>query len=111
MASWMEARFPGRGLPAFQVGVGVHTGLAVVGNIGSSRRMDFTAVGDTVNIASRLQGLCKELGWTVVASEATAQAARGDIPLEGEAYVTLRGKSGTIKVHGVTVGAQREVTP
>lgn len=95
MASWMEARFPERGLSAFQVGVGVHTGLAVVGNIGSSTGMDFTTVGHTVNVASRLQGLCKELGWTVVASEATVQAAQGIYPLEKEGDVTLRGKNGT----------------
>src|SRR5262249_1117370 len=60
-AGWMRQRFPDRGLPPFAIGVGVHAGSAVVGNVGSKTRMEYTAIGDTVNVASRLEGKTKDL--------------------------------------------------
>ncbi|MEJ5377481.1 MAG: adenylate/guanylate cyclase domain-containing protein [bacterium] len=101
MDEWMRGRFAGRGLPAFRVGVGLHTGPAVLGNIGSPQRMDFTAVGDTVNTASRLEGLSKELSWSIVASEATFEAGGEGFVVEGETVVNLRGKAAPVKVYGV----------
>jgi adenylate cyclase len=77
--TWMQARFQGLDLPEFAVGVGLHTGEAIVGNIGSTQRLEFTAIGDTVNAASRLESLTKELGWAIVASQTTVAAAPGVI--------------------------------
>ncbi len=74
---WMRQRFAGIELPAFAVGVGLHSGEAVVGNMGSSTRMEYTAVGDTVNLASRLEGQTKETGCAILASAATVAAAGG----------------------------------
>lgn len=108
MEEWVRERYAGRGLPRFRIGVGLHTGVAVLGNVGSPQRMDFTAVGDTVNTASRLEGLSKKLGWSIVASQSTIEAAGKGFDLEGESVVQVKGKAAPIKVYGVAVPMKME---
>ena len=64
-----------RGEPPFRHGVGLHLGEAQYGNIGSKERLDFTVIGREVNIASRIEGMCKKLGQTVLASGTFAGCA------------------------------------
>jgi adenylate cyclase len=98
----MAERFSGKGLPEFHIGIGLHSGEAVVGNIGSPKRLEYTAIGDTVNIASRLEGLTKELGWTIIASHETITAAGPGVLTGGRQESRLKGRQETVLVHEVT---------
>jgi adenylate cyclase len=94
-----------RGQAAIEIGVGLHHGPVVMGDIGSERSMAFTVVGDTVNTASRLQGVTRDLGCGVVASEALMAKARdtaGDISVV-DAFRSvgpriLRGRSAPVEI-------------
>jgi adenylate cyclase len=72
--------------------IGINTGEAIVGNIGSDKRMDFTVIGDAVNVAARLQELAKELEADTLVSEATYRQVEGRFRLEQLKPVILRGR-------------------
>lgn len=97
----MRERFPDRGLPEFAIGIGLHSGEAVIGDIGTPKRKEFTAIGDTVNAASRLEGATKELGYRIVASEATVRLAREGLRTGRIEEIRVKGRSEPIRVYEV----------
>jgi class 3 adenylate cyclase len=90
---WIRQHHPTRSLPGFSIGVGIHSGEVLLCQVGAPGRGELTAVGDSVNIASRLEGQTKELGWAVVASEATVHAAGPSIVAGSHREIQLRGRS------------------
>lgn len=105
--SWMHQHFVGVDLPEFAIGIGLHTGEAVIGSIGSPKRMEFTAVGHTVNLASRLESLSKELKWTIVASSATINAGGPGVVTGRQEKVTVKGMKEYVEVFEV-IGLKTE---
>jgi adenylate cyclase len=88
-----------RGSPQIAIGVGLHFGPALVGYIGSTDRHEYSAVGDTVNTASRLEGLTKELGYPIVMSAAVRERLTDQNGIEMLGVRSLKGHA-PIKVFG-----------
>jgi adenylate cyclase len=95
------------GLPTLSLSVGVHCGYAVVGSIGSGKRLEYTAIGDTVNVASRLEYHTREVNAPILVSEAVAEAVRGQFELDSIGRVSLRGRDTPVRVFTVRAGNPR----
>ncbi|PYN99404.1 MAG: hypothetical protein DMD91_12790 [Candidatus Rokuibacteriota bacterium] len=100
LAVWNAGR-ERAGRPPLRHGIGVHTGLVVAGNIGSSERLSYALVGDPVNLASRLQGLTKELHADVLVSGTTSARVSGRLPLMPLPAVRVKGRSAEVEVYAL----------
>jgi class 3 adenylate cyclase len=83
------------------IGIGIHSDDVIVGNIGSRKRLEFTVVGDGVNVSSRLQGLNKELGTTILISESTYQSLKDEFECRPMPSAPLRGRTREIPIYEV----------
>ena len=86
------------GVDEVVIGVGISTGEALVGNMGLETRFDYSALGDTVNVASRVESACKEMGYDLLVTSATREAA-GDLAFLDAGSIELKGKSERVAIH------------
>jgi adenylate cyclase len=94
----LNERLSKQGWPTLRHGIGIHTGEAIAANIGSPDRLSYLLVGDTVNLASRLQGLTKELGKEMIISDATRSRLKDDSRLEKLPAAIVKGKRRPVQI-------------
>ncbi|MBP0462837.1 adenylate/guanylate cyclase domain-containing protein [Roseomonas sp. PWR1] len=110
----LEEDFAARGWPRLHTRFGVHSGDAVVGNVGSSDRMAYTAIGSMVNIASRLEGMNKMYGTQILVSEQTRIGAGSAFVFRPVDLVLAKGTQDPLEVHelvGLSVAAEERDRP
>jgi adenylate cyclase len=94
----LNRSFAARGLPKVAVGIGISAGGMSVGNMGSARRFDYTVVGDSVNLGSRLEALTKDYGSEILVSERVEELTRGEFVYRELDRVRIKGKDRVVRV-------------
>lgn len=103
----LNAHWADQGKPKIRVGIGISTGEVIVGNIGSSRRLEYTAIGQYVNYAQRIEDLTKSLPCDILISDTTYERVKDYVQAERFGPLTIRGREAAIYVYGVKGLANR----
>ncbi|HWA84634.1 MAG TPA: adenylate/guanylate cyclase domain-containing protein, partial [Opitutus sp.] len=104
----LNEKWKAEGLPSLRMGIGLNHGTVLIGNIGSPRRMEFTAIGDAVNLASRLEGLNKQLGTTLLAGERVRELLKDRFEFRPCGSVPVKGKAKPVEVFSMGVHPSAE---
>ena len=100
LGDWNKQRLE-HGLLPVNIGIGMNTDSVVSGNIGSKKRMDFTIIGDGVNLASRLESACKQYGTHILVSESTQKRLRGTYQMRELDLVVVKGKTQPVAIYEI----------
>jgi class 3 adenylate cyclase len=94
-----NARQASMGKPQWRIGIGINYGVVTVGNIGTETKMNYTIIGDMVNLASRLEGLTKEYGQPLLLSEGLQTRIKDKVPFRLIDRVAVKGKKQGVKIY------------
>ena len=95
----LAARMKERGLPEMKARIGINTGIATVGNMGARGQVNYTLIGDEVNLASRLEGVNKEFGTDIIVSEATYLPSKNRLEVRELALIKVKGKKLPVRIY------------
>ena len=96
-----------QGLPRVRIGMGIHTGEAIVGNVGSAERMDYTCIGDSVNTTARIESACKQVGTDLLVSGVVRDLLGDNVQVGEPAQVSLKGKRAPMAVYPLIDAVER----
>jgi len=95
----LNTQLTAENLPNIKVGIGINSGEALVGNMGSDQRFDYSVIGDPVNLAARLESASKTLGHTLIVGEATKKVIDDKFPFKFVDSITVKGKTEPVNVY------------
>jgi len=98
----LQQKWVAENKPVINIGIGMNTGEVVAGNMGSPQRMEFTVIGDNVNLASRMESLTKEVGCRILMSDSTYNDVKDYVEVREHPPLRVKGKEKPVKVYELT---------